>query len=126
MKSKLKLCIYALWATLNDSRPRRPDDQQLDALADSLQTHFTDHGKLIKKEIVKILVPTHNHVKNTFRILDKEVDTTYGQGAAILNKACKEYEGIVFNQMNDFTKAHEATRVGRSTCYSCLPTYQWP
>ncbi|KAF8912056.1 hypothetical protein CPB84DRAFT_1841761 [Gymnopilus junonius] len=100
-----------LLSDLMDEEPRQSDDQHLDALADSLQTHFTDHGKVIKKEIVKVLVPTHNHVKNVFRILDKNVDTYYGQGAATFNKACKEIEEVAYNQQNDLKNAHHTIKV---------------
>jgi len=83
----------------------------LDTLADSLQTPFTDQGNILKKEIAETLVPTHNHVKAVFSILDKTVDPGFGQGICKFNEGCKKIEMSKLAQQDNFNEAHIVTQV---------------
>ena len=102
------LCLILL--TLNVFRSPQSEDQQYDALVESLQDPFLTESKRMKKEIAT-LVPAVNRVKATYKTLDQHVDTAYGQGIVQFNKACTEIEATMSIEQTEFRTAYQSTKV---------------
>lgn len=73
----------------------------MESLVDSLQDSFNLYGKELKKEIAETLVPTVNHVKALYQVLDENVDTSFAKGIIVFNKACKETEAMAIKEQDD-------------------------
>ena len=98
-------------SSLTPFRHDNSDDENLDALAGSLQSVFTDRGKELKREIAQRLVPTHNHVRAIHNVVDTRIKVSYGKGVAMLNKACLATEGTICIQQDEIGQAHRAKQV---------------
>ena len=97
---------------LNDKfRPPQTEDQQYDALVETLQGPYLDKSKRVKKEIAGTLVPAVNRVKAAYQALDQHIDTAYGQGILQFNKACTEIEETMSIEQTEFLQAYQATEV---------------
>ncbi|PPQ93271.1 hypothetical protein CVT25_015269 [Psilocybe cyanescens] len=105
---------------LMEAGPEQRGDEYLEALVETLQTPFTEQGKLLKKKIAQTLVPTNNHVKAIIQVLEKSVDATYGQGLSLLNNACKNIEGTMYAQQADFEDVYQTTRCNIEKAYKEL------
>lgn len=92
-------------------RPEEDKDQRVEHLANSLQKSFDICGRELKKEIAETLVPTVNHVKALYRVLDEKVDLSFGKGVITFNTACKEAEAMAIKEQDDLAHAYATTQV---------------
>lgn len=92
-------------------RPEEDKDEKMDHLANSLQNSFDLCGKDLKREIAETLVPTVNHVKALYRVLEEKVDMSFGKGIISFNNACKEAEIMAIKEQDDLARAYAMTRV---------------
>lgn len=97
--------------THTTDRPEEDKDQRMESLANSLQNSFDICGRELKKEIAETLVPTVNHVKALYRVLDEKVDLSFGKGVIIFNTACKEAEAMAIKEQDDLARAYATTQV---------------
>jgi hypothetical protein len=103
---------FSLWPWFNIfSSARQPDDEELAALAESLQAPFQEEGKILKKEIADTFVPAVNHVKELYRVLEERVDTTFGQGIVLFNRACKQIEDAAIREQRQLEDAYRVNQV---------------
>lgn len=89
---------------------REPDDEELAALAESLQVPFQEEGKILKKEIADTFVPAVNHVKELYKVLEERVDTTFGQGIVLFNRACKQIEDDAIREQRQLEDAYRGNQ----------------
>lgn len=103
---------FSLWPWFNIfSSEREPDDEELAALAESLQVPFQEEGKILKKEIADTFVPAVNHVKELYKVLEERVDTTFGQGIVLFNRACKQIEDDAIREQRQLEDAYRGNQV---------------
>lgn len=93
------------------SSPKAFTDDKIESLANSLQTSFDLEGKEVKKEIAETLVPTVNRVKALYGLLDDKVDTAFGKGLLIFNKACKDTEAMAIKEQDELKQVYMASQV---------------
>lgn len=102
---------FSLWPWFNIfSSEREPDDEELAALAESLQVPFQEEGKILKKEIADTFVPAVNHVKELYKVLEERVDTTFGQGIVLFNRACKQIEDDAIREQRQLEDAYRGNQ----------------
>ncbi|KIK08761.1 hypothetical protein K443DRAFT_658748 [Laccaria amethystina LaAM-08-1] len=99
-----------LFSDLMGDNARQPDDEELAALAESLQAPFQEEGKILKKEIADTFVPAVNHVKELYRVLEERVDTTFGQGIVLFNRACKQIEDAAIREQRQLEDAYRVNQ----------------
>ncbi|KAF9469353.1 hypothetical protein BDZ94DRAFT_1152023, partial [Collybia nuda] len=99
-----------LFSDLMEEAPEEDKDEKMDHLANSLQNSFDLCGKDLKKEIAETLVPTVNHVKALYRVLEEKVDMSFGKGIILFNNACKEAEVMAIKEQDDLARAYGMTR----------------
>ncbi|EDR14783.1 uncharacterized protein LACBIDRAFT_305852 [Laccaria bicolor S238N-H82] len=99
-----------LFSDLMGDNEREPDDEELAALAESLQVPFQEEGKILKKEIADTFVPAVNHVKELYKVLEERVDTTFGQGIVLFNRACKQIEDDAIREQRQLEDAYRGNQ----------------
>ncbi|KAF8236259.1 hypothetical protein L208DRAFT_1065706, partial [Tricholoma matsutake] len=99
-----------LFSDLMEEDPKAFTDDKIESLANSLQTSFDLEGKEVKKEIAETLVPTVNRVKALYGLLDDKVDTAFGKGLLIFNKACKDTEAMAIKEQDELKQVYMASQ----------------
>jgi hypothetical protein len=83
----------------------------VEALLASLESSLSMQSKALLADVADTMVPGVKRVKQAHKIMNDEMDHTYGAGIVTFNKRCKDTEMLTRKYQKEIKEAYKGSQV---------------